>query len=103
MYISPGTIASQVWDTGVPGATWDGLFWDEILPGGTSIIFEVRASDTLFAKDTPDATLPWTSVGGIFPVTSGLPSGRYMQWRATLTTPDTSETPVLEEVRVYHY
>jgi hypothetical protein len=103
LYISSGTIASQVWDTGVPGATWDGLFWDEILPGGTSIIFEVRASDTLFAKDTPDATLPWTSVGGIFPVTSGLPSGRYMQWRATLTTPDTSETPVLEEVRVYHY
>jgi hypothetical protein len=102
-YQSSGTIASQVWDTGVDGARWDGLFWDEILPGSTDITFEVRASDTLFAKDTPDATLPWTSVGGASPVTSGLPSGRYMQWRATLTTPDTSETPVLEEVRVYHY
>jgi len=103
IYISPGTIASQVWDTGVAGAEWDGLFWDEILPGGTSITFEVRASDAPFAKDTPDATLPWTSVGGISPVTSGLPSGRYMQWRATLNTSDPSETPVLEEVRVYHY
>jgi hypothetical protein len=102
-YQSSGTIASQVRDTGVAGARWDGLFWDEILPSGTNITFEVRASDTLFTKDTPDATLPWTSVGGISPVTSGLPSGRYMQWRATLTTPDTSETPVLEEVRVYHY
>jgi hypothetical protein len=103
MYISPGTIASQVWDTGVDGARWDGLFWDEILTGSTDIIFEVRVSDTLFAKDTPDATLPWTSVGGISPVTSGLPSGRYMQWRATLNTSDPSETPVLDEVRVYHY
>jgi hypothetical protein len=102
-YLSPGTIASQVRDTGVAGARWDGLFWDEILPGGTSITFEVRASDTLFAKDTPDATLPWISVGGISPVTSGLPSGRYMQWQATLNTSDPSETPVLQEVRVYHY
>ncbi len=102
-YITPGTIASQVWDTGISGARWDGLFWDEILSSGTDITFEVRASDTLFAKDTPDATLPWTSVGGIPPVTSGLPSGRYMQWRATLITSDTSQTPILQEVRVYHY
>ncbi|MCK4369038.1 MAG: hypothetical protein KAV68_05165 [Dehalococcoidales bacterium] len=102
-YTSPGTIASQVWDTGVDGARWDGLFWDEILPSNTNITFEVRASDTLFAKDAPDATLPWISVGGTSPVTSGLPAGRYMQWRATLTTSDTSETPILQEVRVYHY
>jgi len=103
MYISLGTIASQVWDTGVDGARWDGLFWDEILPGSTSITFEVRASDTLFAKDAPDATLPWILVVGTSPVTSGLPPGRYMQWRATLATSDTAETPVLQEVRVYHY
>ena len=102
-YTSPGTIASQVLDTGVAGARWDALFWDETLPSGTDITFEVRASDTLFAKDTPDATLPWLSVGGDSPVTSGLPSGRYMQWRATLTTSDTSKTPILHEVRVYHY
>ncbi len=102
-YLSPGTIDSQVLDTGIDGDRWDALFWDETLPAGTDITFEVRASDTLFAKDTPDATLPWISVGGTSPVTSGLPSGRYMQWRATLTTSDPSETPILHEVRVYHY
>ena len=100
-YVSPGTIASQVLDTGVAGATWDALFWDETLQSNTDITFEVRASDTSFAKG--DASPTWTAVGGISPVTSGLPSGRYMQWRATLTTSDTSKTPTLHEVRVYHY
>jgi len=63
--------------------------------------FEVRASDTPFAEG--DATPAWTPVGGTFPVTSGLPSGRYMQWRATLTSSDTSQTPVLHEVNVEYY
>ena len=104
MYVSPGTIASQVLDTGIDGDRWDALFWDETVEGGTTdITFEVRASDASFAKDTPPETLPWTSVGGTSPVTSGLASGRYMQWRATLTTLDTSKTPTLHEVRVWHY
>ena len=100
LYVSSGIIASQVWDTGVPGARWDGLFWNEIVPSGTDITFKVRASDTL-SGGFPDA--PWVPVGGTSPVTSGLPSGRYMQWQATLTTSDTSKTPTLQEVRVYHY
>ena len=102
-YASLGTIASQVRDTGVAEARWDALFWDRTLDTGTNITFEVRASNTSFANDTPPGTLPWISVGGTSPVTSGLPSGQYMQWRATLTTLDTSKTPTLHEVRVYHY
>ena len=105
-YYSSGSIASQVLDTGVTGARLDALFWDETLQSGTDITFEVRASDNLFAKDAepdPPSVPDWISVGGTPPVTSGLPSGRYMQWRATLTTSDTSKTPTLHEVRVYHY
>ena len=95
-YLSLGTIASQVLDTGVGGARWDALFWDVTIEGGTTnITFEVRASDTVFLKT--DAGPSWT------PVASGLPSGRYMQWRATLTTSDTLTTPTLHEVRVHHY
>lgn len=103
MYISPGTIASSVLDTGVAGDRWDALFWDQTLQSGTSITFEVRARDTLFAKDTPPGTLPWSPVGGTSPVTGGLPSGEFQQWRATLTTSDASKTPTLNEVRIYHY
>ena len=66
----------------------------------TNITFEVRAADTL-SGGFPDAS--WVPVGDSSPITSGLPSGRYMQWRATLTTSDPSQTPILHEVRVYHY
>ena len=66
----------------------------------TNITFEVRASDTL-SGGFPDAS--WVPVGDSSPITSGLPSGRYMQWRAILTTSDPSETPVLHEIIVYHY
>jgi hypothetical protein len=101
MNVSTGTIASQVLNTGVAGARWDALFWDETLESGTNITFQVRARNTSFAKDA--ASPSWTLVGETSPVTSGLPSGRYMQWQATLTTSDTSKTPTLHEVRVYHY
>lgn len=100
-YVGSANMSSQVRDTGKAGARWDALFWGETLQLNTDITFQVRASDTLFAAGD---TLPaWVSVGGTSPVTSGLPAGRYMQWRATFTTSDASVTPVLHEVRLYHY
>jgi len=98
---SSGTVASQVLDTTVTGSRWDGMGWDRTLPSGTSITFEVRAQEALFAKDAGSPS--WTSVGGTSPVISGLPSGQYKQWRATLTTSDASNTPTLQEARVYYY
>ena len=100
-YYTSGTVASQVQDTGIAGAAWDGLFWDETLTSNTDITFEVRASDASF--NAGDANPPWNAAGGTSPVVSGLPSGRYMQWRATLTTTNTANTPTLQEVRVYYY
>ena len=100
-YVDSATVASQVLNTNTPGDRWNALFWDRTLPANTNITFEVRASDNSFAAD--NATLPWISVGGTSPVTSGLPSGQYMQWRATLTTTNTAVTPLLAEVRLYHY
>jgi hypothetical protein len=94
-YLPLGTIASKVYDTGVAGTLWLVLAWSATLPAGASITFEVRASDTAFAKD--NTTLPWINVGGACPITSGLPSGRYQQWRATLTS--SGDTAVLHEVR----
>jgi hypothetical protein len=93
-YYSSGTIASEVYDTGKAGASWDGLGSSKTLPTGTSITFQVRASDTAFAKD--NATLAWQAASAL-PIT-----GRYQQWRATLTTSDTSKTPILHEVRVLY-
>ena len=95
------SIASLVYDTTIPGATLDHLSWNESLQANTYITFDVRASDTPFAED--DVTLAWTPVGETSPVTSGLPSGRYIQWRATLISPDTSKTPILHEVNLEYY
>jgi hypothetical protein len=86
---SPGTIASSVNDTSEVNAGWDLLGWDKTLPAGTDITFEVRASDTVFLKG--DGTPAWQGA-------SVLPTGRYQQWRAALTTTDSANTPILHEV-----
>ncbi|MBM2825615.1 MAG: hypothetical protein HW402_1279 [Dehalococcoidales bacterium] len=101
-YPPSGTIASQVLDTTIASSRWDGLSWDKTLPSGTNTTFEVRARNTSFTASA--GTPAWVSVGGTSPVITGLPSGRYKQWRATLTPdgPKTS-TPILQEVRVYYY
>lgn len=98
LYVASGTIASDVLDTGIDNTPWQDLDWLETIPASTDITFEVRASNTSFTKD--NNTIPWISVGGTSPVTSGLPSGRYMQWRATLTYTNSFNTPVLHEVTV---
>ena len=100
-YFSSGNFSSQVLDTNMEGAVWNVLSWDETVDGNTNIIFLVRASDSSFLEDATEPT--WVSVGDTSPVTSGLPEGKYLQWRATLTTSDNSTSPVLQEVRVYYY
>ena len=99
-YMPLGTIASPVFDTGNTGARWDSLFWDSTLVTGTNVTFEVRASNTLFNKSDPSPA--WQQSGWPSPVNSGLPSGRYFQWRASLSTSDTAKTPILTEVRVWY-
>jgi hypothetical protein len=87
------TIASDVFDTEHAGARWDLLGWDRTLPEGTNIVIEVRVSDApSFGKN--DLTPAWQDVSLIPDV-----YGQYQQWRATLTTNNSSMTPVLNEVR----
>ncbi|MDD5494011.1 MAG: hypothetical protein PHG36_04975, partial [Dehalococcoidia bacterium] len=61
-----------------------------------TITFEARASDTPFAMD--NNTIPWIYIG-----VSGsgiLPKGRYIQWRATLTSDYGFDSPILHRVTV---
>ncbi|NLE95790.1 MAG: PQQ-like beta-propeller repeat protein [Dehalococcoidia bacterium] len=103
-YVTVGTLESQVFDSGAPNTQWDLLEWDETLASDTDITFEVRASNTLFLVG--DLALPWISVGGSSGVQLGnlVPplTGRYVQWRATLTTSNILVTPELKEVRLYY-
>jgi hypothetical protein len=98
-YLS-GTLACRVLDTGIADSAWDALCWNETLAAGTDIAFEVRASNASFGEG--DAMPAWMAVGGAWPVMTGLPAGRFKQWRAALTTVEASQTPVLHEVRVHY-
>ncbi|QSZ66835.1 DUF2341 domain-containing protein [Methanofollis aquaemaris] len=99
-YHTNGTITSNVFDTGANDSKWDSLAWNAITSPEINISFEVRASNASFSYN--NATLPWKPVGNTSPVSTNLSSGRYLQWRANLSTTDNTRTSVLEEVRVWY-
>jgi uncharacterized surface protein with fasciclin (FAS1) repeats len=105
-YASPGSVASVVFDTSTANSRWDMLAWNATIPSGTAISFEVRASNTPFLKDASSPA--WTSVTGSFVngkyvvAYPNLPSGRYHQWRATLSSSLCPATPTLYDATVYY-
>lgn len=94
-----GIFTSAVHDTGMNGAKFDYAFWDRTLPFSTTVSLEIRVSDNLSSGE-PDAG--WQVLGsGTYASLEGT-EGRYVQWRAVLTSDSPGVTPVLEEVRVYY-
>jgi hypothetical protein len=100
-YVNSGSLASQVFDSGQPGAQVDIVSWVRQVSSSTSVTMYIRASNTAFLKN--NNTIPWVSIGATSPVTSGLPSGRYIQWRAVLATNKKQDTPVLDTVQVLYH
>lgn len=100
-YVTQGTITSTVFDGGRNAAHFDGVFWASDVPSETGITFAARASDEFFEKGSSFPA--WTNIGSNSGVSTGLPTGRYLQWTATLTTNDTATSPVLSEVSVYYH
>lgn len=100
-YVTQGTITSTVFDTGRNAAHFDGVFWASDVPSETGITFAVRASDEFFEIESSSPA--WIDIGSNSGVSTGLPTGRYVQWTATLTTSDTATSPVLSEVRVFYH
>jgi hypothetical protein len=100
-YRSSGNLRSLVLNTGRPGTKIDLLYWDATLPASTSITFYVRASDTAFTASSGSPA--WINAGSTSPVSTGLPQGRYIQWRANLATTNNQRTPDLKEVQVWYH
>src|SRR5262249_20668528 len=86
-FASQGTYTSCVYDAG-RDPVWGQLQWQETLPAGTDVVFQVGASDSQSG--------PWTYVGPdgtsgtYFSTASGeaIPAsvtGRYFRYQATLT------------------
>ncbi len=70
---------------------WLNLTATTTLPSGTSISFEVRSGNT----SSPDASWTnWQVVSG----TITAPGSQYIQYRATLSTTDSNQSPLLEAI-----
>ena len=94
-YNSVGTITSSIHDTRSVNPTLTAVAWNMTTPFGTQVHLELRTSPN---PDMSTAT-PWQSV--ISGQTSGLPDGgRYLQYRARLSTTDPRETPGMTNVTV---
>src|SRR5690606_16864738 len=94
-YAGIGTFLSHVVDADASSATWQRLYWQEVLPAGTDLTIGVRVGKT----SVPDGS--WTSFSAEFTDPAGGNinlTGRYLQYRATLTTSDSNETPQLQEI-----
>jgi len=99
-YNYSGYIVSDVYDTLTNDTSWLKIDWNATIPSGSSIIFEVRASNEPFSVD--NTTVPWIRIGSNPPVASNLPSGRYIQWKAILSTSNPGRSPVLHDVTVIY-
>ncbi len=100
-YCSSGTLTSQIYNTGVDNPIYDTIAWNETVPSGTDISIKVRSSDH---ADMSGATA-WASLTAAFTDStsvndiSGIGTGRYAQFQATLTTSAPyDKTPVLKDV-----
>ncbi len=100
-YGTSGTQISEVKDTNSTSTIYSTLSWNESLAAGTDITFEVRASNTAFAKG--DTSPSWVSLGSAnspIDLSSALPDTyQYFQWRAT-TSGTVNTTPTLQDVTV---
>jgi photosystem II stability/assembly factor-like uncharacterized protein len=98
---SAGTFLSSVLDTDAGSATWDAFYFTQILPAGTTLTIAVRSGNVA----VPDGS--WSVWSSEFATTDGtaipVPVARYFQYRATLATSDTNQTPQLDDITItYH-
>jgi hypothetical protein len=93
-YGSPCAFESQPHDSGAPASVWNTLVDATTLPAGSAASFETRTGDVLPIDGTWSAFAP--VAGGVI----ASPSGRYLQYRASLSSTDANQTPELAQVDV---
>ena len=93
-YTATGTFTSRVLDSGKAANDWTSLDTTAAAPAGTTVAIETRSGATA----TPDGS--WSAWQAATGGTVASPNGRYLQYRATLTSTATSVTPALERVSV---
>lgn len=94
-YCANAQLESSIFDTGTDPA-WGNLEWSSVTPGGTSVSFQVRASDNYTNLGDWSETL-----NDPCPLAGTLSDGdRFVQYRTLLTTSNPGNTPTLNEVNI---
>ena len=106
VFLSSGNLESSAFDTGAP-STFTTLTWNATTPASTSVKFQIRSASTQVGLSS--ATWYGPTGSGDFYTTSGTAingihnGGRWVQYRVTLDTSDTSKTPTLHDLRIDYY
>jgi hypothetical protein len=96
-YSPTGTVHGVI-DSMAAGTRWVELRADADVPSGTAISYEVRAANDS-ASFAAEPTAGFVEVeDGALPAT--VQPGRYLEWRATLSTTDPSITPTLTRLQL---
>ncbi|MEK7072811.1 MAG: hypothetical protein AAB974_00015 [Patescibacteria group bacterium] len=100
-YAGTGTWLSAVLDSGTAGSVWDMIFWRETLVTSTDATFATRTGPTTpvdgsWSGFSAELTDPDGSV-------IASPAGRYLQYRATLTSTSTLVTPYVDEATATYF
>lgn len=97
-YAPLGTFLSQVHDSDSAGTAWSTVYWSEIVPVDTNATVAVRTGNVAI----PDGT--WSAWSGEMTNPEGnsiaTQSGRYIQYRVTLSSNDSLVTPTFEDITV---
>lgn len=117
-YLRAATLATPVWDSGLPGCVWHRLLVDLRLPPGTGVDVETRSAETPedlqradwraeppLLRSARGSELPWRDSGeapaGTWEVLLQAAPGRYFQGRLTING-DGRQTPSLRALRVWY-
>jgi len=91
-YPTSASFESRVFDA-LQGASFGAAYWSATTPAGTAAALSVRAGNTPVPNASWSAFVPIATSGASAGVT-----GRYVQYRADLSTADGARTPLLEDV-----
>jgi len=93
-YAPAASFESRIFDSGETGF-WDVISWVADEPAGTAVAVQVRAGDTSMPDGGWTGYVPVPTSGEELPVV-----GRYLQYKADLTTTDPDRTPLLHQLSV---
>jgi hypothetical protein len=94
-YGSSGTLLSSAFDGG-SGVQWQTVSWDAGAGGSSTVRVRTRTADESSQLAAADWSAYYSASGS--PITS--PNKRWMQYEVTLDSTDSSNTPVVNEIRI---